>query len=397
MHFFALGSHPELSIAEIEAVLGRAVSPSQHAQDLLLLEDAPLSAQALQDRLAGTIKIGSIVGSLKKWNKEEAADLITAMIRNDECQNTNAKCLFGISVYDKALRHHSEALGLEIKKRLKADGVSSRLVTSRDAILSSVVVEKNRLLESGGEFVLTSSNGEVLIGQTETVQNFEGWSERDFGRPRRNAKSGMLPPKLARILLNLSGCDPERSSVLDPFCGSGTVLMEASLLGFKQIYGSDLSERAIDDTESNLNWIMRDNGINESSSAFFARSETGTKRVATRHVVVELEVSDASALTLDRPVDAIVTEPFLGRPQKGGETEKQLMAIQQELLLLYEKTFSHLVTLLKPGGVLVATFPIIAGVPIVPKIKSARAFGTPFHYEREGQRVRRLIVRWKKT
>jgi hypothetical protein len=40
-------------------------------------------------------------------------------------------------------------LGLAIKKDLKQIGISSRMVTSRDPILSSVVVEQNKLIEQG--------------------------------------------------------------------------------------------------------------------------------------------------------------------------------------------------------------------------------------------------------
>ena len=46
--------------------------------------------------------------------------------------------------------------------------------------------------------------------------------------------------------------------MLDPFCGVGTTLIEASLLGFDQMIGSDIDEKAVADTEKNLNWLSRE-------------------------------------------------------------------------------------------------------------------------------------------
>jgi len=45
-------------------------------------------------------------------------------------------------------------------------------------------------------------------------------------------------------------------SFLDPFCGSGTFLMEAALLGFSKICGSDASDKAVADTKENMEWLQ---------------------------------------------------------------------------------------------------------------------------------------------
>ncbi|NBS41266.1 hypothetical protein EBS80_01240, partial [bacterium] len=216
MKFFVLGTHRELSIAEITAVTG--ISSFASTQGDALLVDTELPSQMLQDRLAGTIKVGSIVGELKEWDKEACAELIASMISAEL-----PRVEFGVSVYDagdahkaKELRLQSQKLGLEIKKILKANGKPVRLVTSKEKTLSAVVVTTNKLLERGGEFVLIAQPDTILIGQTDAVQDFEAWSKRDFGRPARDSKSGMLPPKLARMMANLSGKEPTKSSLLDP-------------------------------------------------------------------------------------------------------------------------------------------------------------------------------------
>ena len=60
-------------------------------------------------------------------------------------------------------------------------------------------------------------------------------------RPRPNSAS--LQPKLARALINLTGAK-EGEAVLDPFCGSGGILIEAGLMGLRTI-GYDLSRKMV--------------------------------------------------------------------------------------------------------------------------------------------------------
>tara|TARA_Y100000034_G_C6908495_1_gene422374 strand:+ start:3669 stop:4433 length:765 start_codon:yes stop_codon:yes gene_type:complete len=57
-----------------------------------------------------------------------------------------------------------------------------------------------------------------------------------------------MKPKLARILVNLTGA---KRQVLDPFCGTGAILIEAGTNGLKVI-GSDYDSRMIQRTKTNL-------------------------------------------------------------------------------------------------------------------------------------------------
>lgn len=59
-----------------------------------------------------------------------------------------------------------------------------------------------------------------------------------------------LHPKYARALVNLTGVRAGER-LLDPFCGTGAILTEASLLGAKAV-GTDLSERMIEGARANL-------------------------------------------------------------------------------------------------------------------------------------------------
>lgn len=339
--FFILGSHPELSKAEIESVLGHSCNPPQ--KDVLFVDDPALNLSSLQQQLAGTIKVGHIIGEADSYIEKNAAELIATLASGAAGKN---KISFGISIYDigaekkkQSIAHSRDELGKEVKKILKETGRPVRYVSSKDADLSSVIVEENELLASGGEYCLFIDKDKIYIGQTEGVQDFKAWSTRDFGRPARDSKSGMLPPKLARMMINLSGVQMSQT-LLDPFCGSGTILMEADLLGIEHIIGSDISPKAIADTKKNFEWLENFYDVNKT-------------------IVENLYVSDAALLDtrFTEPVNTIVAETYLGAPRTKPATEKELQKTTQDLFQIYESCFQTLRKLITKDGTAVIAFP----------------------------------------
>ena len=61
-----------------------------------------------------------------------------------------------------------------------------------------------------------------------------------------------LHPKLARAIINLTSIK-KGEKLLDPFCGTGGVLIEAGLIGVK-VLGSDIEERMIEGCKKNLEY-----------------------------------------------------------------------------------------------------------------------------------------------
>src|SRR5690606_25237485 len=106
--------------------------------------------------------------------------------------------------------------------------------------------------------VVKASNGRVIVAESIGAQNITALAARDQGRPKRDAFVGMLPPKLAQMMINMAGpltADPTQDLVqpriLDPFCGTGVILQEAMLLRYGA-YGTDLSEKMIRYSRDNL-------------------------------------------------------------------------------------------------------------------------------------------------
>ncbi len=343
MIYVISGAQPELTRKELESVLKTDLSDSFDSGSVLLLDIETKNLTFLQDRLAGIVKIGHVIGELDEWDENAAAELIAASASGAMGKN---KISFGISVYDlgnskrtRELEGEIDSLGGSVKRFLKESGRPVRYVTSKEPRLSSAIVETNGLLLSGGEYVLLVGPDSILIGQTEAVQDFKAWGDRDYGRPKRDKRSGMLPPKLARMMINLSGIEPEGHSIMDPFCGSGTVLMEAQLMGFEKIVGSDISERATADTKKNMNWM-------------------------TRHFELappDLELFTTPAATLveqySEPVDVIVAEVFLGTPRVRTIEKDEAASIRTELMGMFEESFEGLKTFFKDETMAVVAFP----------------------------------------
>lgn len=92
-----------------------------------------------------------------------------------------------------------------------------------------------------------------IDGGTPLTQLYTAWSQMRVGRydPRFDHSThnlwpfvGKLEPRLARALINIAIGPQADATIVDPFCGSGTVLLEANLMGLEAV-GNDLDPFAV--------------------------------------------------------------------------------------------------------------------------------------------------------
>jgi len=345
-YFFVLGTNTALSVAELAAVLDLKKARLL-ADDFLVWEtDNEINAESLIKRLGGIVKIGEIKEAVQDNNSEKLFKALTNLASVKKYQSQEGKFNFGFSDYGK-YQFNKKDLGLRLKKFFTEEKISSRFVISREKTLSSVVVTQNKLIVRGIEFVLIKENNEILVGETLAVQPFKDLSRRDYGRPARDDQSGMIPPKLAQIMINLAQINDFEGLIVDPFCGSGTIISEAMLMGYKNLFGSDISPRAIDDTYKNISWIKE----------LYDLQNIKLKTLVKNVVSLSKFIKSGS-------VTAIVTEPFLG-PQRGLIEFKTVSRNLEELYSLAIKEFN---TILKSGGRAVMIWPLFYGQrPITPE------------------------------
>lgn len=383
MYIFILGRNPVLSVSEIRSVFEKnnwEYEVILESREVLIVASEKVDVEIFEKKLGGTVKIGKVEKISTMVGLEQ--DLDIDFFLEKILSSWDGKIQFGISVYDGGEKNITEELAgmiipfsKGIKALLEQKQRSVRFAFSRERTLSSVVVSKNKLIQNGAELLLIPSVDKVYIGKTLFVQEFEQFSRRDYGRPARDMKSGIMPPKLARMMINIAKVD-EGGVLLDPFCGSGTMIQEALQLGFTTIIGSDISEKAIADTQENLNWLEKIVGLDISG--------------------VELkkeDVGDIGRNVLPESISAIVTEPYLGPTLHNQMYPEKLQYILKELSSLYLKAFSEFQKVLTPGGVVVMILPAFSqrnGLVFMPIIEEVERLG--FKSEQIGDTKRGTVV-----
>lgn len=115
-------------------------------------------------------------------------------------------------------------------------------------------------------FSLESSPSKTMFAQTIETIDVEGYEARDFGRPFQDPTK-TVSPRFGRVLVNLGV--KTRSRVLDPFCGLGTTLGEALMVGY-DVVGTDRNAQNISQTRANLQWIASKYAIRGQNVNLFA-------------------------------------------------------------------------------------------------------------------------------
>ncbi|MDO8617797.1 MAG: hypothetical protein Q7N87_02845 [Candidatus Uhrbacteria bacterium] len=362
-HFLIFGTHPLLSLAEAKAVIGG--QKPEIAGEMAMFDVDQWDGGALNDRLGGTIKLGEVIAKipLKELTAERLADEIEARPRGKN------KIEFGLTIYggSSAARQKTKNLAIGLKRVLQERGQSVRWVTGEKGDLTPAAVAKAHLIDEGYDFCVALTDQQAIIGLTTNVQSADAWSLRDYGRPFRDLKTGMLPPKLARMMVNLgveSRIKNQELSILDPFCGGGTVLMEAALMGYQSLVGSDMDARQVEGCNKNLDWLV-------SKKLLTQECRTTIKTFVSRAENLDSHVVDLSSSrrrgSMSGGMDSclrrndnvtIVTEGYLGKPLIGHESIEFLKKQKREIEELWGKAFEVFSHLQTKGGRIVCVWPI---------------------------------------
>jgi tRNA G10 N-methylase Trm11 len=357
-YFFQAGTFPTLSYVELVCVfeiygLSRDIIHF-FSEDIFLIKSKDISEDLLLkifNRLGGFIRYGEVIEStdtfLKKY--KESGDRV----------------VFGLSLLGDLKReergkndHFLKKLANEIKRGIKEEGSSARFLIPRGSTLelNAAQIVNNDILKKGFELCILRKGykGEVkeIYGKTIAIQDLEGYIERDMQRPYSDIEMGVLPPKLARMMVNF--CSLKEGVIWDPFCGSGTVLMEAGVLGYNFL-GSDIDEKALHYTEENIKWLNEQGYLGN---------------IVYRTFKLDVTNPDAKAIKKLKNTDisAIVCEPYMGPPQKSILSQKDADELLSSVKSLYNSLFEMLDEKIGVRG--------IKMVLIIPSYKTDNGFKT---------------------
>lgn len=328
-----LGRQPALGMAEAESLFGAgAVAPLENSA---VVVDAP-PEEIPFSRMGGSTRVAKLLTYLPytEWDKIEA--YLVAELPKHTCCLPEGKVRLGLSLYGFSVNvRRLNATGLSLKKVVKnppdGEGRSVRVVPNKDSELNTAQVIHNQLTgPTGMELLLIRDGNRTALAQTTAVQDIEAYAARDQARPARDARVGMLPPKLAQIITNLAIGEVlgARLQVLDPFCGTGVLLQEALLMGY-DAYGTDLEPRMVEYSQKNLDWLP----------SVFKLPFTG----------FELAVGDATNYQWQKPFDTIACETYLGRPLTAEPKPEVLQEIMRDVDTIHRKFLQNVAHQTEPG------------------------------------------------
>ncbi len=341
MKIAILGRQPSIGIAELESVFG--------GEKIRVLGDYACIIETEKinvSHFGSILKTGRVVFEVNSTDWHDVSKKITQIFERDFA-DFSGKITLGISSYGLKIRANEiSKTGTIIKHKLKNHGVSIRIIPSKTAALSTAISHNNKLglSEKKIEILAVRGGKKTIIALSEGAQNITSYAKRDQNRPKRDAFVGMLPPKLAQTMLNLGAGknQPQIQAlfggknfeipeiILDPFCGTGTVLQEALLKGF-EVNGTDLSEKMIEFSKENSEWFLRQ---------FKPHGKIGK--------IYQADATDEK-WSFAKNLSTVVCETYLGQPFSAPPLPKKLEEVREICNRIISNFLKNLATQIPDG------------------------------------------------
>jgi tRNA G10 N-methylase Trm11 len=372
---FTLGREWKLSLAELVSIFGQE-NLKLHTEELAFFDIGDKTDVNIRDifsHIGGSIRVIRLIRTISETS------FVPDIVSHIRAKHTSGKCTFAIGSYGRNIEHFG--LWLKIKKILQEKNISARLVNQENKNINSASYKNEKLSRSWNEYnYIRSDELGDFLWVTLACQDIDSYAKRDTAKIR-DMEVGMLPPKLAQMMINLSRYTPHgklfgssedikhrevskwaktrKSGIYDPFCGLGTVLIEAANMGYESVLGSDLSKEMVEATSKSL-------------EAFIAEEKVWQERIRTAGGTPKKDFTDfdSEVFSLDAkkigeknfgPRNicdyAIVSEGYLGEiMQKESITLDRVKEERSKLARMYDGFFAGLKKQ-NYTGTIVMTFP----------------------------------------
>ncbi len=316
-----------LSILEACSRLGKNVSLVETPCERVGVFTLAQPGVALIPSLAGVHKAGPLMTVIDEEHPDS-----TGMVGTIAGQFDNIDTL-ALSSYDVDEDDHETLVRSLLDEFRRAGFRKLHLLRPRgNELYADQVLSREAL-----DIIAFPYHGGYGLGVTAWVPDSASMRERGVDKPAPHSEISMSP-RLASLLLNLANLSPGRV-VLDPFCGSGTILAEALLHSYMCI-GFDSSKSRIGDARRNMSWASR----------------------RSRRPEYDLRVGDARDLPQllgGAKVDAIVTEPLLLPSLEATPRTAAATALVEEAGKVYADALASMAEVLSPGGRIVIVVPVV--------------------------------------
>lgn len=316
-----------LSVLELCTTLGRSVQRAEAPTERVSVLQVEHLDPGRVAELAGVHKCAPLMARPESAS-EGLAPLVDFMASLAEDKSNVCLSGYGVDGDD-----YEELVG-SLLDGLRGEGLRKiRLLRPRgDELLSEQVVSRQAL-----DVVAFPYHGGFGLGPTAWVPDSASMKQRGTLRPAPHPDIA-LSPRLARTLVNLADLMPGQT-VLDPFCGSGTILMEAHAKSLRCL-GLDSRAARVQQARENMRWssgVAGDRGydIRKGDARELSRLLRGTR------------------------ADAIVTEPLLLPKLDARPRTSTAKGMVDEAAEVYNDALAAMAGSVDPDGRIVVVVPVV--------------------------------------
>jgi tRNA G10 N-methylase Trm11 len=351
--FVQFGSNRNLSKFELSSILEKLkvdeVNFIEWRNYILLNLDSSEQKSFLKilDFSGSIVKAGTIGFNVKRTDETNWKDIFLDFFTrklDDASIPMNKRLKFSINIQSRSLdfkKKISNNIRRTINQYFKERKIQVKILPTKkvSADLTPFQFYKENMLKRGLEIFCFDIKSKMYFGFTSWVTNPFKDIKQDEERPERFFTHG-TSIKLSRTLVNLSQT-PKDGIMLDPFCGTGTILIE----GLKQeikVIGIDKDPKCVRASKANLN--------------HFSEQFPSRERMKDRWLVY---MKDSRHLkdTIEEEFDSIVTEPYLGPFLKKLPKIDEAKEIMIDLEKLYVKVLIECTKQLKTNGKIILIVP----------------------------------------
>ena len=315
-----------LSQAELRIILSKAMIEFKIIEnnEIFIILEVEKASELL--KLGGIYKVGKIIcvnNSLERIFDEIEQDGTLTNLEDKQQWNVSyySDEMIDIDVFDEI---QSNFAGLIKESSRKTKFIRNNMKSDNFIELS---VDKER--EGAVNILVGNSNKKYYIAENKISIKSKDFIDRDLNRPYQDSRIS-LSPRTARVLVNILGLE-DGNTILDPFCGTGTFLMESIIQGYKVI-GVDNRKECVFGTKKNLLWIMKEQNL--------------------RNRMKYVKQDDAEKLSCveTSTIDGIVTEPILLPHFKNSPNYEIAEDVLKKSKKIYEKSLRAMFRVLKNNG-----------------------------------------------
>ncbi|HUK80636.1 MAG TPA: methyltransferase domain-containing protein [Nitrososphaerales archaeon] len=316
-----------LSVLEQCAVLGRTVKRAEAPNERISVLHVNFLPTESVVELSGVHKVAPLASEVDSPSGD-LAGLTNLMLSHVEEKSNISLSAYGVveDDYEDLVRSMLDSLreaGLKKVRLLRPEG---------NELLSDQVLSREAF-----DVVAFPYHAGFGLGPTVWVPDSASMRQRGTHRPVPRSDIA-LSPRLARTLVNLAGLGPGQT-ILDPFCGSGTILIEAFAKSLRCL-GLDSSATRVQEARENLHWSI--GGVPERG-----------------YDVRKGDARELRRLLRGTKVDAMVTEPLLLPRFDARPKTSTAQALIEESAEVYNDALASMADSITPEGRIVMVVPVV--------------------------------------